>query len=1072
MMLASMSLRFRPMLARINLLLCYCFRCHAEQTLQGAQPLEFKLQEDEVVEITVSQINADAVIQLYSYDSGESVLLSEHSIPKHRFCEEKLFITSSQCTECKVNVRAFAKIDTASTFSLAFEKRKKSLLPNKRKLEEEVYALLNTASALWFDAESNPEDQQRLLERIQRMLGNAVSLAREANMNKLVHSTMYLQAFVAHLLNDYVEQSKFLHTLLPNIRFENKLLLYATTLDIAAVYVTQNQFDNAMPLLEKVIGEATTSRHLHVVADAYLLQGRLLIKAGKFDDAIVSLKKARPYFEIIGDWRNIILSHLNLGYAYRRATQPKQAKSHLMQAKMLSNINEFTKYEVQADISLATLHRMAGEYQAASFHIAQAARHSDRFPHDVLSGRVNQEKARLANVLGQFELAADYYTLAKKDYQRVNAHSNAITIDYFLGQLLTALKQFEQAKVHVSTVLEYDLNNGSQYDIGTAYHRLANIELALDNVESALKYQEQALSMLETTEDSSVKSGVYSQAADIFAANNQISQAKEYYLQALQIAVNDDNHQMYLNAALPYAQFLSDIGDDASVLTWLNELLSLILTSQSSIPRFDKKRYYLATFQHLTELYTNSAIKTHVTNEEMLRFIDAIRAKSHEVSVKHSLSGMLEQKALARLRQNTVAFANLNNSDDKTALLSQTRLLADEVYANTPFLANDSIKQKRIEALPLENIHASLPDKVTVLYFDTGDTYSHVWALNKHHDIARTTLPSNHRLQQTIQPLFKKFSVIPTRRQNKNAESQRYIARVLDWLSPIKDIITASNHVVIIPDGPFHYLPLSALLDSWIDKEKTKNIAVTFSPSLSVFYQHINETKDELINRHQERSALIISNPLINLADGLIDALTFRATALPFSELESKAVEQTFDGNLTTLSHKEANKENLLSLPLVNYDIVHFATHGVANAYSSALSGLILSNHASPNNILLADEISQLTLNAELVVLSGCETAAGEFIDGEGLVGLSRAFFNAGAKNVVASLWPVQDQASAVLMSKFYSLILDEAMAPEHALQQAKNHVKNYKKRNGHQPWAAPHFWAGFVFQGVGSLAN
>jgi CHAT domain-containing protein len=105
-------------------------------------------------------------------------------------------------------------------------------------------------------------------------------------------------------------------------------------------------------------------------------------------------------------------------------------------------------------------------------------------------------------------------------------------------------------------------------------------------------------------------------------------------------------------------------------------------------------------------------------------------------------------------------------------------------------------------------------------------------------------------------------------------------------------------------------------------------------------------------------------------------------------------------------------------------------------------------------------DICTLDLSAELTVLSACQTALGKDIKGEGLVGVTYSFMSAGSKSVVASLWKVDDQATASLMSDFYDSMLRQGLPPVAALRAAKLKIMADKR------WNKPYYWAGFVFQG------
>jgi CHAT domain-containing protein len=160
----------------------------------------------------------------------------------------------------------------------------------------------------------------------------------------------------------------------------------------------------------------------------------------------------------------------------------------------------------------------------------------------------------------------------------------------------------------------------------------------------------------------------------------------------------------------------------------------------------------------------------------------------------------------------------------------------------------------------------------------------------------------------------------------------------------------------------------------------------------------------------------------------------------------------------------DASYETVMSSDLGQYQILHFATHGFLDTEHPELSGIVLTmvdrKGAQKNGVMLLHDIYNLDLSAELTVLSACQTALGKDIKGEGLVGLTHSFISAGSKSVVASLWKVDDRATAILMADFYDSILQQGMPIGAALRSAKLKMMQDKR------WSAPYFWAGFVLQG------
>jgi CHAT domain-containing protein len=186
---------------------------------------------------------------------------------------------------------------------------------------------------------------------------------------------------------------------------------------------------------------------------------------------------------------------------------------------------------------------------------------------------------------------------------------------------------------------------------------------------------------------------------------------------------------------------------------------------------------------------------------------------------------------------------------------------------------------------------------------------------------------------------------------------------------------------------------------------------------------------------------------------------------LPFSREEAGAIGSLVPAeSFLKATDFRASRAAATSGELSNYRIVHFATHGLLNSEHPELSGLVLSlvdeNGKVQDGFLRMHEIYNLQLPADLVVLSACQTALGKEIRGEGLVGLTRGFMYAGAQRVVASLWQVDDLATAKLMERFYRGMLKDGMRPAAALRAAQVEMMKQKR------WASPYFWAAFVLQG------
>lgn len=169
-------------------------------------------------------------------------------------------------------------------------------------------------------------------------------------------------------------------------------------------------------------------------------------------------------------------------------------------------------------------------------------------------------------------------------------------------------------------------------------------------------------------------------------------------------------------------------------------------------------------------------------------------------------------------------------------------------------------------------------------------------------------------------------------------------------------------------------------------------------------------------------------------------------------------------GEVTLDLGLDASREAVLAAGLRDYRVVHFATHALADLQNPELSGLVLSlvdAEGRPREGFLGlSDIYELDLDADLVVLSGCKTALGKEVRGEGLMGLTRGFQYAGVPRVVATLWPVQDRNTSELMTRFYRAMWRDHLSPAAALREAQRSLRQ-------EPlYRNPYSWAGFVLQG------
>ena len=301
-------------------------------------------------------------------------------------------------------------------------------------------------------------------------------------------------------------------------------------------------------------------------------------------------------------------------------------------------------------------------------------------------------------------------------------------------------------------------------------------------------------------------------------------------------------------------------------------------------------------------------------------------------------------------------------------------------------------------------------------------------------------------------------------------------------LAPVALLLRGMKRLVIVPDGALWYISFAALPDpgaggpAGAEPPLVVGHEIVTLPSLAVLSRL---RRDAAGRRPAPGTVAVVADPVFDSLDPRVTPSPevpkktsvprggkgARLARLPFSRAEAQAILSVAppQGTLAALDF-DASRETVLSGRLAQYRIVHFATHAVLNTENPELSGVMLSMvdpHGRPRDgfLRLAD-IYRLSLPADLVVLSACRTALGREIRGEGMVGLTRGFFSAGARQVLVSLWPVEDRATAELMRRFYLAMLGRGRPPAAALREAQTTMWR------DEGWRSAYYWAGFSLQG------
>jgi CHAT domain-containing protein len=383
--------------------------------------------------------------------------------------------------------------------------------------------------------------------------------------------------------------------------------------------------------------------------------------------------------------------------------------------------------------------------------------------------------------------------------------------------------------------------------------------------------------------------------------------------------------------------------------------------------------------------------------------------------------------------------------------------LAEEARWVTP--ASPAWKSQPWQTIPLERIRAGLNADEIVLEYVLAQPHSYCLVIGR--DSAHIEALADREAIESLVLAYLK--TLKTKGASKSQAGGLYDA----LLKGIPEV-SKKERIIIAPDGRLHLLPFDALVDG-TGRYLVSSHTITYAPSATFLY-----LAKSMPAPSSQRALLGIGGIPYEKNAELTKVATLRGyisgplVDLPASKEEVLAAQAAIRSDSdTVLLGPTATKSAFERSGLDQHSIIHLAVHGVANEKHPERAALIFLNDSSSGDdgILEASEIVHLHTNADLIVLSACDTAVGRLQGEEGIANLSLAFQLAGAKTVVSTLWSIDDTTALYLMKRFYAH-LSEKNTVAHALTAAK---KDMIRTYGSQ--ALPYYWASFRLEGSGDHA-
>lgn len=856
--------------------------------------------------------------------------------------------------------------------------------------------------------------------------------------------------------------------------------------NLGVIYRTLGELRNAVEMFSEalVIRRALGQRDGEAMALNNI--GLAYWSLGEIPKAFENLNEALLIRRSIGDQRSVAYTLNSIGLVYRLIGETQKALEMYYEAlSVFRGVNDRSNVAVTlhnlgvAYASLGEVHK-ALEFYRESLSIKQTI------------GDRSGEARTLNGIGGAYGLLGDTQKALEKYNEALLIRKSlgdrvgeASTLDN-IGAVYSSLGKMQQALETYNDSLLICRKIGDRRGEAYALNHIGRTYLKLGDTQQALGKYSEALVLRRTIGDRRGEAITLGGIARAEEKRGNLNQARLFIEGALNIIESlrtkvggQELRASYMASQQEYYECYIDI-----LMALYHENPSAALAGEAlAISERARARSLL---ELLAEVRTNIS-----------RGIDASLLMRGRL-IEQQLNAKAEAQISLLNRQHTSTQAEAIEKEIATLIAEYNRLEA-QVRSQNPLYAGLTLPQP----LNLKQIQQQLLDEDTLLLeYALGEKQSYLWLVSRH-SIETFNLPSRIEIESAVHEFYKMVTA-ETRRGAPPDPKMILKAQVLSkmLIKPAASRL-AGKRLVIVAPGSLAYLPFAALPKPNTEKTVEGNYQpltarheVVMIPSASV----LSQIRSERPGRQPvSQSIAVVADPVFEANDPRLGSTKNRnssrvipsimASAEENSELTRSIQTMNFPNNrngFTRLpfSHQEAesifalvprgtglkatdfnaSRSLVKSGQLSKYRILHFATHGLLNNQHPELSGLVFSlvdrKGGSQDGFLRLHEIYNLELNADLVVLSACETGLGKEVKGEGLIGLTRGFMYAGVPSIVASLWKVDDFATAELMKRFYRGMLKENLTPSAALRKAQIELSQQRG------WSSPYFWSGFVLHG------
>jgi len=854
--------------------------------------------------------------------------------------------------------------------------------------------------------------------------------------------------------------------------------------------------------LDEPLLEAQASQRLGRIYRKFLEQPR---------EAIRHYQRAASLYEELGQSSDQCTVLINIAWLHSQLGEIDRALELYGRALPLAREIGDRYLEVSILNNQAIAARRLGEVQQALTlydGVIEVLESLDR-PKDLAEAHHN--RARLYQAVGQ-------YRQALADLDRSLAIARELKETRSLSRILTRIGQIRERQGDLEGALEaleeaLALREETEQERGRAVTLLglARVSEGLGRLEEAAELNREALAIARQKEARPEVARALTALGRLDTAAGRTDDALASLQEALALARELRDPAGEIEAAFTLARAERARDDPLAALQWSEEALDDLEALRSRAATQDLRRAFAAAHRDPYDFHVDLLMELHRRepgagyDRRALEAAERSRAQSLVELLTRSPEGLragADPELLARERalearltflerqrldpdhapDTPAEAATLESRLDET--LRDLRALRGRIFAESPRYASLT----RPRRFGVEEIQRRALDAQTLLLeYHLGPERSFLWAVTPD-SVTSFLLPPRAKIDAAAREAHELLAKSHHRRLQAatRAALERLGHLVLD---PVADALAdkwTGQRLAIAADGALHFVPFAALPlpgSTTADRPLIAAHDVVHVPSASALLTlrelRVQRQGSEPGRTGESGLLAVIADPVFDADDPRLNGGAHRPPGdasekasweaghlgrLRFSAVEAEAILRLAGTEPTFRALGfEATREAATDPALAGYRILHVSTHGRIDTERPELSQLVFSRfdpQGQPRNgSLLAHEIYDLDLPADLVVLSACETALGEEVRGEGLVGLTQGFLSAGAAGVLVSLWRVDDRATARLMERFYRRLL-AGEDPASALRQAQLSLRR------ETDWQAPYYWAGWVLQG------